>query len=56
MKIAIIGEVIFDEYIFSEEMEKPSKENITAVKYKYKETYTGGVLAIAKNLSEFIKN
>ena len=55
MKIAIIGEVIFDEYIFSEEMEKPSKENITAVKYKYKETYTGGVLAIAKNLSEFCK-
>ena len=39
----------------SEEMEKPSKENITAVKYKYKETYTGGVLAIAKNLSEFCK-
>ena len=36
-------------------MEKPSKENITAVKYKYKETYTGGVLVTAKNLSEFCK-
>ena len=56
LNIAIIGEIIFDEYIFSEEMEKPSKENIHAVKYKDKEIYLGGAAAIARNLSEFCKS
>ncbi len=55
LKIAIIGEIIIDEYIFSDEMDKPSKENISAVKYKYNDVYLGGVIAIAKNLSEFCK-
>lgn len=53
LKIAIIGEIIIDEYIFSKEMDKPSKENIHAVNYLNKEKYLGGVMAIAKNLSEF---
>ncbi len=56
LKIAIIGEIIFDEYIFSKEMEKPSKENIHAVNYIKKEIYLGGAAAIAKNLAEFCKN
>ena len=56
MKVGIIGEIIFDEYIFSKEMDKPSKENIHAVDFRKKEIYTGGVLAVAKNLSEFCKN
>jgi rfaE bifunctional protein nucleotidyltransferase chain/domain len=53
LKIAIIGEIIIDEYIFSREMDKPSKENIHAVSFLDKEKYLGGVMAIAKNLSEF---
>ena len=56
LNIAIIGEIIFDEYIFSEEMSKPSKENIHAVNYKHNKIYLGGAAAIAKNLSEFCKN
>lgn len=55
LKVAIVGEIIFDEYIFSKEMDKPSKENIHAVNFKNKEKYLGGVLAIAKNLSQFSK-
>tara|TARA_B100000886_G_C20419326_1_gene490731 strand:- start:949 stop:2472 length:1524 start_codon:yes stop_codon:yes gene_type:complete len=55
LKVAIVGEIIFDEYIFSKEMDKPSKENIHAVNFKKKENYLGGVLAIAKNLSQFSK-
>ena len=54
-KVAILGEIIIDEYIFSKEMDKPSKENIHAVNFIKKETYQGGTLAIAKNLSQFCK-
>ena len=36
-------------------MDKPSKENIHAVNFIKKETYQGGTLAIAKNLSQFCK-
>lgn len=53
--IAIVGEIIIDEYIFSKEMDKPSKENIHAVNFQKKENYQGGILAIAKNLSQFCK-
>ena len=53
LKIAIIGEIIIDEYIFSKEMDKPSKENIHAVNFLNNDKYLGGVMAIAKNLSEF---
>ena len=53
LKIAIIGEIIFDEYVFSSEMDKPSKENIHVVNFKKKIEYLGGVVAVAKNLSEF---
>ncbi len=56
LNIAIIGEIIFDEYIFSEEMAKPSKENIHAVSYKHKKIYLGGAAAIARNLTEFCKS
>lgn len=55
LKVAIIGEVIFDEYLFCKGMEKPSKENITAVQFLKKNIYLGGSVAIAKNLSEFCK-
>ena len=54
-KVAILGEIIIDEYIFSKEMDKPSKENIHAVNFIKKENYQGGTLAIAKNLSQFCK-
>ena len=52
LNIAIIGEIIFDEYIFSEEMSKPSKENIHAVNYKHNKIYLGGAAAIAKNFNQ----
>ena len=56
LKIAVIGEIIFDEYLISAEMGKPSKENIFAVEFKTKKTYLGGSFAIAKQLSKLSKN
>lgn len=55
LNVAVIGEIIFDEYIFSGELEKPSKENISAVEFKNKKLYLGGSFAIAKQLSKFAK-
>jgi rfaE bifunctional protein nucleotidyltransferase chain/domain len=53
LKILIIGETIMDEYHFSDAIGKAGKEPILAVKYKSKEVYAGGVLALANHLSEF---
>jgi len=56
LKVAVIGEIIFDEYLFSEELEKPSKENISAVQFQFKKRYLGGSFAIAKQLSKMCGN
>ena len=42
LNVAVIGECIFDEYIFSKELEKPSKENISAVEFDKNKVYLGG--------------
>lgn len=55
-KVAVIGEMIFDKYIVSSNLDKPSKENIQAVEEKQTFQYLGGTFAIAKNISEFCKN
>ena len=56
LSIAVIGECIFDEYIFSKELEKPSKENISAVEFDINKIYLGGSFAIAKQVAKFSKN
>ena len=55
LKVAVIGEIIIDEYIFTDEMEKPSKENINAVSYSDKKEYYGGSFAIANQIAEFVE-
>ena len=56
LKVAVIGEIIIDEYIFTQEMDKPSKENINAVSYGDKKEYFGGSFAIANQIAEYVKN
>ncbi len=55
LKILVLGEIIFDKYIFVKELDKPGKENIKSVKYKNDSTYLGGAFPIAKILSSFVK-
>ncbi len=55
LKVAVIGEIIIDEYIFTKEMDKPSKENINAVSYDDKREYYGGSFAIANQIAEYVK-
>ncbi len=53
LKILVIGETIIDQYIFSEAIGKSGKEPMLVLKEFKKDQYLGGVLNIAKNLSEF---
>jgi bifunctional ADP-heptose synthase (sugar kinase/adenylyltransferase) len=51
-KACIIGEIIFDEYIFCQPENLSTKSPTVSSKYINKETYFGGSLAIARSLKE----
>ena len=55
LKIMIIGETILDEYIYCDALGKSGKEPILTYNKNITETYLGGSLAIAQNISEFVK-
>lgn len=56
LKVLTIGETIIDEYNFCSAMGKANKEAVLAVRSLYKETYAGGILAIANHVSGFCDN
>ena len=56
LKVAIFGELIEDEYIYSNNLGQPSKEFIHAVEKVNKDIFIGGSYAIAKNIIEFSKS
>ena len=56
LKILTIGETIIDKYNFCEAIGKSGKEPILVLKENNEEVYFGGVLSIAKNLSNFSNN
>ncbi len=55
-KILIIGDTIIDQYVYVKGLGKPSKENIVASLYDYKELFLGGVFASVGNISSFCNN
>ncbi len=55
LKVLVLGEIIFDEYNFVKELDKPGKENIQSVLYDKNEVYIGGAYSIAKSVSTFVK-
>ncbi|MDC3089836.1 PfkB family carbohydrate kinase [Candidatus Pelagibacter sp.] len=55
-KVLIIGETIIDQYNFCEALGKSGKEPILVLKEMQKDQYLGGVLGIARNISEICKN
>ena len=55
LKVLVLGEVIFDEYNFVKELDKPGKENIQSVLHGKNEVYIGGSYSIAKSVSTFAK-
>ncbi|OGT36642.1 MAG: hypothetical protein A3F11_11560 [Gammaproteobacteria bacterium RIFCSPHIGHO2_12_FULL_37_14] len=55
LKILLVGETIIDDYRFTDVIGKAGKEPTLVAKYKYREIYLGGILAIANHLSDFCK-
>lgn len=55
LKVLIIGETIIDKYVFCEALGKSGKEPNLVLRDLNEETYSGGVIAIAKHLSDFCK-
>ena len=55
-KILIMGEIIIDDYIVTDPLGKPSKEDILSVCYSNKRSYHGGVIPVVKNISQICDN
>lgn len=53
MKVLVIGEAIIDEYVYCQALGKSGKEPMLAIKEISQETFAGGTLAIANNITEF---
>ncbi|MCJ8330587.1 MAG: adenylyltransferase/cytidyltransferase family protein [Lentisphaeria bacterium] len=54
LKVLVIGETIIDEYQYCQTMGKSGKEPILAALYETTEKSTGGVIAVANHLSQFV--
>lgn len=55
LKVLVIGEIIIDQYIFSDTIGKSGKEPYLVMRPNKTEQYAGGSLAVARNLSNFCK-
>lgn len=55
MKVLIVGEAMLDTYVFCETVGKAGKDPFLVSKKSHSETYLGGSLAGANNISDFVK-
>lgn len=55
MRVMVIGEAIIDEYNFCDAIGKSGKEPVLVTKHIKKESYAGGVLAVANHVANFCK-
>ena len=55
LRVAVVGEVIIDEYVYCDAMGKSGKEPILVSRFVSSECHGGGVLAVANHLSEFCR-
>ena len=55
LKVLIVGEIIIDKYVFCEAIGKSGKEPHLVLRDLKEETYLGGVIAIARSISDFCK-
>jgi bifunctional ADP-heptose synthase (sugar kinase/adenylyltransferase) len=56
LKVVIIGELIIDEYRFTQALGKVSKQPILAHQELFRKVYGGGSLAIARHIETFAKS
>ena len=55
LNVLVIGETIIDKYVFCEALGKSGKEPHLVLRDIKEETYPGGVIAIARSVSDFCK-
>jgi rfaE bifunctional protein kinase chain/domain len=55
LKVLIVGETIIDKYIYCDPIGKSGKDSILTFKKLREDYYPGGVLAIARHVSDFVK-
>jgi len=53
LKVLVIGDTIIDEYQYSSALGISSKDPTLAVRYQSKDTFAGGVLAVANHVASF---
>jgi rfaE bifunctional protein kinase chain/domain/rfaE bifunctional protein nucleotidyltransferase chain/domain len=53
LRVLLVGETIIDDYHYCETMGKSGKEPILAVRYKSREQFAGGVIALANHVASF---
>ena len=51
VKVLVVGEAILDEYVFCDCLGKSNKDPVLAFKYRERELYAGGSLAVANHLA-----
>lgn len=54
LKVCVIGESIFDEYVYVKPLNKSPKENLITNLLERKKVFAGGSLAVANNISSFV--
>ena len=52
LRVLVVGEAIFDHYIFCEPLGRSTKESIISVQIEHEETYPGGVWAAANHIRD----
>jgi cytidyltransferase-like protein len=54
--VTVLGEIIFDKYIFGNVIGKSGKEPHLVQIYEHEESFIGGSAAVARNIAEFVKS
>jgi len=55
LKVLVIGDTILDKYVFVQPKGRAIKDPILSVGFKSAETYAGGILVIANDIKDFVK-
>ncbi len=55
LNVLTIGDTIIDQYIFVSPKGRAVKDPIISAQYEHGESYAGGILAIARHISDFVK-
>lgn len=56
LKVAVVGDVIIDQYHYVSPLGQTGKGNVLSVCYENEEQFAGGSLAVANHISQFVEN